>query len=257
MKGIFMSRRKKKNDIGQVLVLLIIAIINIALIVLSRILIFLFDFITFYTTQYKEKSGYSFVKMYFDKGNYGEFILYRKMIRVFGKKSVLINIYLDNENTDLTEIDVLAISRKGIYIFEMKNYSGYIYGSEHDRHWTQVLNKWNKNKFYNPLRQNYAHTKAVENYLQVTEEILVPIIVFSNNSKLSKINISPNQNVFQYKDALKYVKNYEKKADLKISEKTKEQYLITLLDKCNMSDEVKLKHIEEVKELIKQHRENN
>jgi hypothetical protein len=251
MKGIFMSRRKKKNDIGQVLVLLIIAIIKVIFNVLSRIVIFLFDLITFYTADYKEKSGYSFLKMYFDKGNYGEFTLYRKMIRVFGKKSVLTNIYLDNENTDLTEIDVLAISRRGIYVFEMKNYSGYIYGSESDKHWTQVLNKWNKNKFYNPLRQNYAHTKAVENYLQVNEEILVPIIVFSNNSKLSKINISPNQNVFQYKDAIKYVKNYEKKADVKISENTKEEYLVALLNRCNMSDEVKLKHIEEVKNLIK------
>jgi hypothetical protein len=86
----------------------------------------------------------------------------------------------------------------------------------------------------------------------VTDEILVPIIVFSNNSKLSKINISPNQNVFQYKDTLKYVKNYEKKADIKISENTKEEYLVALLNRCNMSDEVKLKHIEEVKNLVKE-----
>jgi len=247
-----MARRRKKNDTREVLAILVISIIKLVLGLIYRIIIFSFDLITFYTTDYKEKSGNNFFKMYFDKGNYGEFILYRKVIRIFGKKLVLTNIYLDNVNTDLTEIDVLAVSEKGIYVFEMKNYSGYIYGSEKDKQWTQVFNKWSKYKFYNPLRQNYAHCKAVENYLDVTKEEIIPITVFSNNSKLSKINIGVSHNVFQYRDAMKFVKNNERKGNNLISVQSKEKYLIDLLKKCNMSEEVKLKHIEDVKELINQ-----
>lgn len=245
-----MARGRKKNDTGEVLVLFVISIVIFVLGVIYRFIIFSFDFVTFYTTSYKEKSGNSFFKMYFDKGNYGEFILYRKVIRIFGKKLVLTNIYLDNVNTDMTEIDVLAVSEKGIYVFEMKNYSGYIYGSETDKQWTQVFNKWSKYKFYNPLRQNYAHTKAVENYLDVSKEEIIPIVVFSNNSKLSKINVGVSHNVFQYRDAMKFIKKNERKSNNLISEKSKEKYLINLLEKCNMSDEIKLKHIEDVKELI-------
>ena len=44
----------------------------------------------------------------------------------------------------------------------------------------------------------------------------------------------------------------EKKNPLLISDIQKEAYLIKLLEKCNMPEEVKVKHINEVKELQKQ-----
>ncbi|MDA3931534.1 MAG: nuclease-related domain-containing protein [Tenericutes bacterium] len=244
-----MSRRKKKNDSLETLGLLVISIIELIIKIIVRIILFVYDLLTFFTSKYKEKSGLNFFKTYFDKGNYGEFVLYRKVIRVFGKESVLTNIYLDNRNTETTEIDVLAVSNKGIYVYEMKNYSGYIYGSEKDKHWTQVLNKWTKNKFYNPLKQNYAHTKAIETYLDVDSNCIVPIVVFSNRSKLSKINVGENHNVFQFRDALRFVKRNEKKGLLVITSEQKEAYLLKLLDKCHMSDEVKEKHIQDVVEL--------
>lgn len=227
--------------------MLFMAIVSIILRLVVRMIIFLYDLISFYTSSYGQKSGIGFFKTYFNKGNYGEFSLYRKVIRVFGKANVLTNLYLENRNTETTEIDILAVSNKGIYVLEMKNYAGYIYGSEKDQYWTQVLNKWTKNQFYNPLKQNYAHTKAVESYLSISNELLIPIIVFSNRSKLSKINVGLNHNVFQYRDALKFIKKNEKKGLPLVSQEQKELYLIKLLDKCHMSDEVKLKHIEEVK----------
>jgi len=247
-----MSKRKKKNEAFETLVTIIVFVIEFIFRTIRRIIVLVFDFVTFLTTKYGSKSGNNFLKTIFDKGNYGEFILYRKVVRLFGEKSVLTNIYLDNRNTDTTEIDVLAISSKGIYVFEMKNYSGYIYGSEKDKNWTQVLTKWNKYKFYNPLKQNYAHTKAVENYLGVSDKEIIPLIVFSDRSKLSKINVGVEQNVFQYNSAMKFIKKYEKKSSKIITSEQQKTFLIQLLEKCNMSEEVKLKHIEDVKELQKQ-----
>ena len=246
-----MGKRRIQNSALESIVLLLYFFVEALLKLITRIIIFLYDFITFFTSKYKQKSGIDFFKMYFSKGNYGEFVLYRKVIRVFGKESVLTNIYLDNKNTETTEIDVLAVSTKGIYVFEMKNYSGYIYGSEKDQSWTQVLNRWSKNKFYNPLKQNYAHTKAVETYLNISNEFIIPIVVFSNRSKLSKIEISDTHNVFQYKDAMKFVKKREKKEKDIIVLERKKEILINLLSRCNMSDEVKQKHIYDVLELQK------
>lgn len=244
-----MSRRRNNNNIAASLVVLLLLLVQLALFLIVRSIVFTCDFITFYTSGYKQKSGNSFVETYFNKGNYGEFVLYRKVCRIFGKESVMTNLYLDNENTEMTEIDVLAVSNKGIYVYEMKNYAGYIYGSEGDKQWTQVLNKWTKHNFYNPLRQNYAHTKAVENYLDVSADKIFPIVVFSNRSKLSKINIEDNQNVFQYRGAKRFVKKNEKINTVVISEEEKEGYLIKLLERSNMPEEIKIRHIEQVREL--------
>jgi hypothetical protein len=46
-------------------------------------------------------------------------------------------------------------------VIETKNLSGWIFGDAYQREWTQVIYYY-KNKFYNPLYQNYAHKKAIE-----------------------------------------------------------------------------------------------
>ena len=247
-KSLSMSKRRKSNS--DYLIETLFMIIQSIIVLFIRFIIFSFDLITFYTTKYKEKSGNSFFKTYFDKGNYGEFSLYRKLIPVFGKNALLTNIYLDNKNTETTEIDVLAISSQGIYVFEMKNYAGYIYGSQTDQYWTQAFSKRTKNKFYNPLRQNYAHTKAVQNYLGIDEKLIIPVIVFSNRSKLSKIKIDKNTNVFQYRNAIKFVKKHEKSKNARINLESKETYLVKLIEKCNMTNDVKQKHIDSINQMI-------
>lgn len=185
--------------------------------------------------------------MYFDKGYYGEFILFRKLTRIISKKNLFTNIYLEGKNTDTTEIDVVAVTNKGIYVFEMKNFGGYIYGSENDTHWTQAFNRRSKFKFYNPLRQNYAHQKALENYLEVDSDKLIPMVVFSKRSKLTKINISDRSTVLQMPKPLKKVKHIERKSDDIISNQEIESYLIKLIDKSLMDEETKQKHINDVK----------
>jgi hypothetical protein len=245
------KRRNQENALASLSRLLAIIIESIILLII-RLIGFFFDLFTFFTSKYKQKSGNGFLKTYFNKGNYGEFIIYRKVIRIFGKESVLTNIYLDSKNTETTEIDVLAVSSKGIYVFEMKNYSGSIYGSEQDQNWTQVLNRWTKNKFYNPLRQNYSHIKALESYLAIPNSAIIPMIVFSNRSRLSKIDISDTHNVFQFKNAIRFIKRYEKKETDLFSDQQIRDYLTQILEKCNMPEEVKQKHINDVLERQKQ-----
>lgn len=227
------------NVIGEIIVGLIYLI--------YRLILFIYDLITFYTVGYKKKSGIGFLKMYFDKGYYGEFTLFRKLARIISKKQLFTNIYLEGKNTDTTEIDVVAVTNKGIYVFEMKNYGGYIHGSENDTHWTQAFNRKSKYKFYNPLRQNYAHQKALENHLEIDSDKLIPMVVFSKRSKLTKINISDRSTVLQMSKALNKVKRIEKKSNNKISDQEIERYIVKLIDKSLMDEETKQKHINDVK----------
>lgn len=72
-------------------------------------------------------------------GRYGEKLTARelKLAGIFGKKGkILRNIYLPKENGETAEIDVIYITKKGIFIFESKNYSGWIFGDEKSRYWT-------------------------------------------------------------------------------------------------------------------------
>jgi len=87
---------------------------------------------------------------------------------------------------------VLLICSKGIFVFESKNYSGWIFGNELQKNWTQILPKSkgysNKEYFYNPIMQNASHIKHLKNL--IGENVpMHSIIVFSDRCTLKDITI--------------------------------------------------------------------
>ena len=103
-----------------------------------------------------------------------------------GKLVVLKNIYIPMQGKT-TEIDVLMVHEKGIFVFESKNYSGWIFGSTDQLNWTQCLKNGDKNKFYNPIRQNRTHIKALAEFLDMPVSNFVSYIVFSERCTLKKV----------------------------------------------------------------------
>lgn len=77
-----------------------------------------------------------------------------------------------------TQVDHIVLSRFGIFVIETKHMSGWIFGDANQRKWTQV-HKRSRRSFQNPLRQNYAHLKAVEEILKVDQGVLHNIVVFT------------------------------------------------------------------------------
>ena len=65
-------------------------------------------------------------------------------------EKILRNIYIPKDDGSTSEIDVLYISRKGIFVFESKNYSGWIFGKESDQYWTVSLPNGQKNILAHP-----------------------------------------------------------------------------------------------------------
>ncbi len=86
-----------------------------------------------------------------------------------------------------TEIDLVIIHEKGIFVVESKNYSGWIFGNKEQKYWTQSLPGGNKNKFYNPIKQNQTHCNAIEKHLGISENELVSFIVFSDRCELKVV----------------------------------------------------------------------
>ena len=95
---------------------------------------------------------------YKNVGQYGEYLTeYALLSRSMeGYYVVLKNLYLPMKGKT-TEIDLLMIHEKGIFVFESKNYSGWIFGNEKYKMWTQTLPQGKgrpskKEKFLNLIR---------------------------------------------------------------------------------------------------------
>ena len=75
---------------------------------------------------------------YENTGQFGEFATEFALTNdnLDGELVVLKNLYVPLQGKT-TEIDLLMIHEKGIFVFESKNYSGWIFGSSDQLNWTQ------------------------------------------------------------------------------------------------------------------------
>mgnify|MGYP004708702867 FL=1 len=77
-------------------------------------------------------------------------------------KAIFHDLYIQKPNREYTQIDVAVATKAGIIVFEVKDYSGWIFGNEHQKYWTQILAFGKeKHRFYNPVMQNYGHIQAI------------------------------------------------------------------------------------------------
>ena len=221
--------------------------------VLVIYLFVLFNIIKKYkTTTYYKLTKEPYLKLKNDTGKYGEYLIYdylKDLEKTGGK--FLFNIYLPKKDGKTTEIDVLLITKKGLFVFESKNYSGYIYGNEKQRYWTQVLNKNTKKSFFNPIMQNNGHISALKYNLTVNYDIPIKsIIVFSERSSIQNIAIeNHNIKLIQRSEVLKTVKTELDNNDcaLLTPQQMQEIYDI-LLAFTQVSDKTKEQHIKYIKE---------
>jgi len=103
-----------------------------------------------------------------------------------------------------TQIDHVIVSRYGIFVIETKTYKGWIYGGERDAKWTQVIYK-RKERFQNPLRQNYKHTKTLSDLTGIPHEYFKSVVVFVGESKF-KTDMPAN--VVHIRDFVRHIKTY-------------------------------------------------
>ena len=124
-------------------------------------------------------------------GKHGEKLTERelKLVRILGRKGkILRNVYIPKDNGETTEIDVVYITQKGIFVIESKNYSGWIFGDEKGTYWTVTLPNGHKNRFYNPVKQNKTHIKWLQAFVG-NDVPLFSVIAFSERCELKKIDM--------------------------------------------------------------------
>ncbi|MBM4144564.1 MAG: nuclease [Lentisphaerae bacterium] len=104
-----------------------------------------------------------------------------------------------------TQIDHVIVSRYGIFVLETKTYKGWIYGDEREAQWTQVNFK-RKDRFQNPLRQNYKHTKTLAELTGIPAECFKSLVVFVGDCTF-KTDMPAN--VVYVGDFVRYIKGFQ------------------------------------------------
>lgn len=140
------------------------------------------------------------------RGKAGENKVARILKKLPSEKYRVINDILIKNHFGTTQIDHVVLSEYGIFVIETKNYSGWIYGGEYSEEWTKNV-YGNKYQFRNPLKQNYAHIKALMDVLEITnQDLLIPIIAFSNQAT---IQVQTSKNVINFSQLRRYILKYQ------------------------------------------------
>ncbi len=142
------------------------------------------------------------------KGIFGEFIVNAAAKLLLNKDAykIIKNVTLPAEG-GTTQIDHVIVSVYGVFVIETKNMKGWIYGDPDQPMWTQKIYR-HSNRFQNPLRQNYKHTKTLQQHLELNNGQVHPVVVFVGESKF-KTNMP--ENVTYGLGYIRYVKSFKTK----------------------------------------------
>ena len=219
--------------------------------ILTLIVLSIIKEVVFRQSTYYKMTGNGYFEIISDTGKYGEYLTYQKLkvYEVDGGK-FLFNCYLPKGDGTTTEIDVLLIHSTGIFVIESKNYSGWIFGSEKSKTWTQTLRngrgRASKEHFYNPIMQNNTHIKHLKKIVGVHVPVY-SVIAFSQRCTLKDVTVeSPDIKVInrQHIDtAVKYLGNQSIQA---LSKMDIERIYEMLYPYTQTTEYERLQHIENV-----------
>ncbi|MGN4125578.1 nuclease-related domain-containing protein [Lysinibacillus sphaericus] len=200
---------------------------------------------------YYERTHHHWLTVIFNKGRYGEYLTSR-IIEKHALKShqQLVNVYIPKRNSqDMTELDLLYIDRTGLYVIESKNYSGWIFGNEAHQQWTQTMPNKKKYKFYNPIRQNATHIRAVQDFVGLPSEALHSVIVFSERCELKKIEVTSHHvHVIKREDLPHFIEARKQSGKQFFTQADIDAIYKKLLPQMHVSQEVKNQHIQTIQQ---------
>ena len=128
------------------------------------------------------------------KGKWGEHKASKVADKALNGHSVITmrNVYIPWPDGRTAQIDQIIIADSGIYVLEVKNYKGWIFGNERNQYWTQVLTtgirgESIKNRLYNPIKQNATHISCIRRNIRDYTVPIHSVIVFSNESEFKDV----------------------------------------------------------------------
>ena len=228
----------------------LIEIITICIVFLILFLPFIFDYIKYKKSAYYKITKNSYGLLLTDKGLRGEYSIYKKLknLEDTGAK-FLFNLYIPTYKNKTTEIDIIMICNCGVFVFESKNYSGWIFGSR--KFWTQSLHVGygitQKEHFYNPIWQNETHIKYLKKIIG-EEYPIHSIVVFSSRCELKNINTNYSETIVTNDYYLNNVVNniFENPCPRLLTNYEINQLYLKLYEYSQVTDDIKCQHVRDM-----------
>lgn len=112
---------------------------------------------------------------------------------------------IKDKNNNTHQIDCILVNNKGVFVIEVKNWSGKIYGNENSLKWKQYLANGNvENEHYSPIKQNNSHIYNIRNIIPNKIKVISLIVFIQDNVE----NIDAD-NVVGLSDLSKKIKTYK------------------------------------------------
>ncbi|MGF1555030.1 nuclease-related domain-containing protein [Paucihalobacter sp.] len=168
------------------------------------------------------------------------------------------DLYLRKRSGRFAQIDLLVITKIGIIVFEVKDYSGWIFGNGSQTQWTQVL-AYGKRKyrFYNPIKQNQGHIEALKHKLKYHIEVpFYSVIVFYGDCVLKDISYVPNGTFIAKSNRVKSVIKHIIKTNEAViyKDKTTITGILQRAVRNGDDDNIKHRHSADISDLLGKHR---
>ncbi len=119
------------------------------------------------------------------EGDWGEMCIEKLLKNRMADASFFRNVYVPFYDRT-AELDVVMVSKKGIFVFESKAYGGNIYGDTAQMEWLQCIGR-TESLFYNPVKQNENHCRHISNALKISKNSVFSFVVFENRADLSEV----------------------------------------------------------------------
>ena len=132
-----------------------------------------------------------------DRGTWSERRLIIKLLKLgIPSQTIFHDLYVRRPSGNYSQIDVVVPTKAGIIVFEVKDYSGWLFGKGYQSHWCQALAYGEeKHRFYNPVKQNETHIASLRQNLKQCISARTPIysvIVFYGNCIFRDISNIPD-----------------------------------------------------------------
>lgn len=169
-------------------------------------------------------------------------------------QTIFHDLYVKKNNGSFSQIDLVVVTKVGIMVIEVKDFSGWIFGNGNQPQWTEVL-AFGKRKyhFYNPIMQNTKHIIDLRKQLKQFENIpYYSIVVFYGDCVFKDVSFIPNGTfLVKSKRVLDFMKNMTKKNEP--AQYTDKNELFRELKKAVKNGEnveTQIQHIKNIKDML-------
>ena len=190
-----------------------------------------------------------------NRGTNSELLLILQLLKKgFPSVTIYHDLIIKKDNNGFSQIDLVLVTSEGIIVIEVKDYSGWIYGSGNNTNWTKVLSYGKKKyKFYNPIKQNNNHISELRKTLNQFENIpFFSVIVFFGDCELKEINYVPKGTYLVKSHRVFEVLNLIKNENEPTHYTNKREVVDKLKELVSLGQNVEYQkqHIENIKDMV-------